>query len=76
MIRVFHATTSNEARSVDQADTTIKRVVELGFLRELRAQQGHYEVRRILKAYVDAHTLGDFANQLAVYATTTSGATP
>lgn len=74
MIRVFHATTSNEARSVDAAETTIKKVVELGFLRELRAQPGHYEVRRILKAYVDAHALGDFAERLAQYAANSTGA--
>ena len=33
-----------------------------------RAQSNHWEVRRILKAYVDAQTLSDFAAKLHEYA--------
>lgn len=68
MLRVFQETSSNEARIIDQADRTIAQVADLGFLRELRGQAGAYEVRRILKAYVDAQTLSDFAGRLASYA--------
>lgn len=68
MLRVFQASSSNEARVVDQADRTIKQVADLGFLHELRGQPGAWEVRRILKAYVDAQTLADFAGRLASYA--------
>ena len=67
-LRVFQASSSNEARIVDQADRTIAQVAELGFLRELRGQPGAWEVRRILKAYIDAQTLSDFAARLALYA--------
>ncbi len=68
MLRVFQESSSNEARIVDQADRTITQVSELGFLRELRGEPGTWEVRRILKAYVDAQTLGDFASRLRDYA--------
>jgi hypothetical protein len=68
MLRLFLADSTNEARVVDQVDRTISKVVELGFLRALRGQQHHYEVRRILKAYVDAQTLSDFAGKLEEYA--------
>ena len=68
MLRVFQATSSNEARIIDQADRTISQVVDIGFLRELRGQPGAWEVRRILKAYIDAQTLSDFAGRLADYA--------
>lgn len=68
MMRVFQESSSNEARVVDQADRTISQVADLGFLRELRGQAGSWEARRILKAYVDAQTLGDFAGRLADYA--------
>jgi len=68
MMRVFQESSSNDARTVDQADRTISQVADLGFLRELRGQPGSWEVRRILKAYVDAQTLGDFAHRLADYA--------
>lgn len=68
MLRVFQADSSNEARTVDQAERTISKAVELGFLRPLRGQADHWEVRRILKAYVDAQTLSDFAGKLKQYA--------
>lgn len=74
LLRVFQKTSNNEARVIDQADRTIAQVAELGFLRELRGQSGAWEVRRILKAYVDAQTLSDFQSRLAAYATTTVNA--
>lgn len=70
MLRVFQADSSNEARIVDHAERTIAKAVELGFLRPLRGQSEHWEVRRILKAYVDAQTLSDFAGKLKQYAGT------
>jgi hypothetical protein len=70
MLRLFQAESSNDARSVDQAEATIKKAAELGFLRPVRGQADHWEVRRILKAYVDAQTLSDFAAKLREYAGT------
>lgn len=68
MVRLFQAESTNDARVVDQAETTIKKAAELGFVRQLRGQRDHWEVRRILKAYVDAQTLSDFAAKLREYA--------
>ena len=73
MLRVFQASSNNEARIVDQADRTITQVADLGFLRELPGQPVAWEVRRILKAYVDAQTLSDFASRLAAYAGAEAG---
>ena len=73
MLRLFLAESTNEARVVDQVDTTIRRATELGFLRQLRARNDRWEVRRILKAYVDAQTLADFAGKLTEYAGADSG---
>ena len=67
MLALFLADTSNEARQLDQVVATIKKVVDLGFLRALRGQRDTFEVRRILKAYVDAQTLADFAGKLDDY---------
>lgn len=67
MLRVFQPTTTNEARFVDQTETTIKKVVELGFLRRLRGEDDHYEVMRILRAFVDAQWLGRLDEHLARY---------
>jgi hypothetical protein len=71
MLRLFLADGAggtNEARVADQIERTIRQGAELGFLRELPGQPDHWEVRRILKAYVDAQTLAGFAAKLAEYA--------
>lgn len=68
LLRLFFAEGSNEARLVDRMDAHIAKVVELGFLRKLRAPAGEvYEVRRILKAFVDAQWLNEFDERLAEY---------
>lgn len=91
LMRVFLTEGSNEARLRDQLDTTLNKVVELGFLRRLKpaaalsgaaaaassdasastsvsaSRQARYEVRRILKAFVDAQWLADFDARLEVY---------
>ncbi|MCV7197920.1 DUF4194 domain-containing protein [Mycobacterium angelicum] len=72
MLRLFQVESTNEARVVEQAEATIKKAAELGFLRQLRGQHDQWEVRRILKAYVDAQTLSDFAVKLREYAGATT----
>jgi hypothetical protein len=73
LLRTFQAESSNEARIVDQAQRTIRTATELGFLRELRSEADHFEVRRIVKAFVDAQTLNDFQAKLRQYAGEVSG---
>ncbi|MCQ4322159.1 DUF4194 domain-containing protein [Stutzerimonas stutzeri] len=69
LLRLFLPEGSNEARLVDRIDAHIARVVELGFLRRLRGNEdGLYEVRRILKAFVDAQWLNEFDQRLKEYA--------
>lgn len=67
LVQVFLPSGTNEARLVDRIDENINKVVELGFLRRLRGQQDQFEVRRILKAFVDAQWLSDFDQRLADY---------
>ncbi len=73
MLSVFLADSTNEARVIDRVDTTLKQVADHGFLRQLRGQPDSWEVRRILKAYVDAQTLSDYAGKLGEYAKTSGG---
>jgi hypothetical protein len=79
MIRVFLPEGSNEARLTDQIEAHINKVVDLGFLRKLKPGPGSgertamFEVRRILKAFVDAQWLADFDNRLADYRTHLAG---
>src|SRR5690606_12976152 len=73
MMRVFMPEGSNEARMVDQIDAHLKKVVDLGFLRRIKGAEDHYEVRRILKAFVDGQWLADFDQRLAEYAAELDG---
>ncbi len=68
MIRVFLPATSNEVRLADKIDVHIGKAVDLGFLRPAKSAEPVYEVRRILKAFVDAQWLADFDARLAGYA--------
>ncbi|PKO91403.1 MAG: hypothetical protein CVU16_08235 [Betaproteobacteria bacterium HGW-Betaproteobacteria-10] len=92
LVRVFLPESSNEAKLIDQIETHLNKIVELGFLRRLKANaapQGHFlqgavnaknganfEVRRILKAFVDAQWLADFDARLAAYQAQLNGDTP
>ncbi len=67
LIRVFLPAGSNETRLIDQVDGHLNKIVELGFVRRLRGQEQTFEVRRILKAFVDAQWLADFDQRLATY---------
>ena len=73
MIRVFLPPTSNEARLTDQIDAHINKAVEYGFLRQAKNTEQVYEVRRILKAFVDGQWLADFDEKLAEYASLATG---
>ena len=69
MLRVFLAQGSNEAKLEDQIERHIDRVVELGFLREI--QEGNsalFEVRRILRAFVNADWLAELESTYRDYA--------
>ena len=70
MLQLFLADSTNEARVIDQVDKTINRAAEFGFIRALPGHPDEWEVRRVLKAYIDAQTLSDFAARLREYAGT------
>ena len=67
LLRVFLPDTANEARLMDRIDSHINKVAELGLLRQLRGQQDQFEVRRILKAFVDAQWLAELDDKLREY---------
>ena len=76
LVRVFLPAGSNESRLVDQVETHLNKIIDLGFVRRLKpqassagraAQEPVYEVRRILKAFVDAQWLAEFDQRLAAY---------
>ncbi len=70
LLKVFLPSGTNESKLVNQIETHINKIIDLGFLRKLKPQYPgdlSYEVRRILKAFVDAQWLSDFDLLLAQY---------
>ena len=67
LIRIFLPAGSNEVKLIDQVDTHLNKIAELGFIRRLRGQSQMIEVRRIIKAFIDAQWLADFDQRLAEY---------
>ncbi|MBE0470867.1 MAG: DUF4194 domain-containing protein [Methyloprofundus sp.] len=62
---------SNEAKLMDQLQTHINKVVELGFLKKLKpAYEGAaqtYEVRRIIAGFIDSQWLDQLQTRLSEY---------
>lgn len=67
MMRLFLPDTANQARLTERIEIHINRIVEMGFLRRLRGADNQFEVRRILKAFVDAQWLGELDRNLTAY---------
>ncbi len=70
MVRVFLPENSNEAKLIDNVDSHLNKIADLGFVRRLKPQSGQaqmFEVRRILKAFVDAQWLAEFDKRLISY---------
>ena len=68
LVRLFLPDSANEAKLIDRVGMDINKAVEMGFLRKLRGEDDQYEVRRIIKAYVDAQWLSELDARLGEYA--------
>ena len=70
MVRTFLPERRDEAKVVDRIAEHARKIADLGFLRPLKGTSGReqrYEVRRILKAFVDAQWLSEFDARLDAY---------
>ena len=67
MMRLFLHNTANQVRLLERIDANINRVAEMGFLRKLRGTADRFEVRRILKAFVDGQWLAELDGRLKMY---------
>jgi hypothetical protein len=64
---VFMPEKSNEAQTNEQINTTINKVIDLGFLRKLKADGEQLEIQRIIVALVDADWTATLNEKLAHY---------
>lgn len=67
-VRIFLPEGSNEAKLTDKVDIHIKKLVDVGFLRELSTDPNKFEVRRILKAKISADGLLEIKEKLREHA--------
>jgi hypothetical protein len=71
LLRSFLPESADEARLFKDIDVHIGKVVDLGFLRRLGtatgATEASYEVRRIIRAFVDAQWLTELDERLQAY---------
>ncbi len=67
-VRVFLPPSTNEARLDDSIERAINKLADYGFLHRLRgSEENLFEVRRIIKALVDAAWLSEFNQLLEEY---------
>jgi hypothetical protein len=74
MVRTFLPERRDEAKVLDRIGEHARKIADLGFLRPLKGngsgKEQRYEVRRILKAFVDAQWLSEFDARLEAYRAT------
>lgn len=67
MLRVFLQESGSEARIVEQIDQYMNKMQDYGFLHRLKGDEDLYEIRRIIKALVDASWLSGIEEKLRAY---------
>jgi len=67
MMRVLLAEKTNEAKVIEQIDSATNKVIDYGLLRRLKDNDNQFEIRRIIKALVDADWLTDIDQKLQEY---------
>ena len=66
MFELFLGESFNEVKQVKEIEGTIKKVVDLGFLKKLKSSE-NYEIKRVIKSFVDAQWMDEFDKRLVEY---------
>jgi hypothetical protein len=67
-ILTFYPSGTNEAKLVNRIESNLRKIESLGFIRFLGKDADKVEVKRIIKAFIDAQWLGEFDRRLGEYA--------
>jgi hypothetical protein len=67
LVRIHVSPRQDDVKLSREIDRHIKRIEDLGFLHRLRGSDDQYEVRRIIRAFVDGQWLGQFDQRLREY---------
>ncbi|WP_296768324.1 DUF4194 domain-containing protein [Selenomonas sp.] len=63
----FLPVAGNEMKFRQSLEHTIGQIIQLGFLQKMKGREDEYEVRPVLRSFVDAQWLSDFNEKLAEY---------
>ena len=74
MISIYLPDASDEVKTGRSIDRYIKQIEDLGFLRRLRGEDDQYEVKRIIRAFIDGQWLADLDRRLDDYLSAFGGA--
>jgi hypothetical protein len=67
LMGTFFVSGSNEVKFVRKIDAALQKVFELGFIRFLGDKKEEIEVKRIIKAFIDAQWLNEFDQHMKNY---------
>lgn len=67
MMRLYFPDLTNETKIQRDIEVNINRAKDLGFLRQLRNTSDQFEVRQIIRAFIDGQFLADLDQQLDDY---------
>lgn len=67
MARLYMPDTSNEAKMADRIESALKKIADMGFVRALDSNNETYEVKRIIRAFVDADWITSLDEKLKAY---------
>ncbi|MEX2233139.1 MAG: DUF4194 domain-containing protein [Cyclobacteriaceae bacterium] len=68
-MKPFLPPSTDEAKQLEKIDTQIRKVIDEGFLRGLENEKDTYEVRRIIRAFIDADKVEEILEKLKGYKT-------
>lgn len=66
-METFFVSGSNEVQFTRKIDSALQKVYELGFIRFLGDKKEKIEIKRIIKAFVDAQWLQEFDTRIEEY---------
>lgn len=72
LAKPFYKETTNEASQQRKIKSSIKRVIDEGFLRQMKTDDKQYEINRIIKAFVNADVVKDSLEKLKNYTNETA----
>lgn len=67
LLKLYFPDKHDETKLIKRWDGIINKVIELGFIRELRSDTSRIEVLRILKAMIDAERIGEMKRAMQRY---------